>query len=177
MQTGPSEMTRERLYTMRISGDEAETFERVAKHHQTNVAGVIRLLMKREEQDIADADRKRWRESAPGWERDKIYVAWLAALANIFKLKVTADDATRTFTIESPWVPPKDEREGLTRDEAIHGLATWAKSDILEVDPHTRAVVVLPKGSNHTKTVEPPAEALEPTSARRKETKGRKADR
>ena len=39
---------RERLFTMRMSEDEAERLDVVAKHYGLNGAGVIRMLLKRE---------------------------------------------------------------------------------------------------------------------------------
>lgn len=51
MQNASAEM-RERLFTMRVSEEEAARFDRVAKHYGLNVAGVVRMLMKREDDSI-----------------------------------------------------------------------------------------------------------------------------
>lgn len=39
---------RERLFTMRMSSEESDRLEAVAKHYALNAAGVIRMLVKRE---------------------------------------------------------------------------------------------------------------------------------
>jgi predicted DNA-binding protein len=39
---------RERLFTMRMSDEESQRLEAVAKHYALNAAGVIRMLVKRE---------------------------------------------------------------------------------------------------------------------------------
>jgi hypothetical protein len=40
---------REKTFNMRLTPEEWERFERVARHHEMTVAGVIRMLMKRED--------------------------------------------------------------------------------------------------------------------------------
>ncbi len=47
MQTGP--VARDRLFNMRLSEDEAARLERLATHYGLNAAGVIRMLLKRED--------------------------------------------------------------------------------------------------------------------------------
>lgn len=47
-----AETMRDRLFTMRMSTEEAERADRVAKHFGLNVAGVIRMLLKREDDSI-----------------------------------------------------------------------------------------------------------------------------
>ena len=42
-------MMREKLFTIRMTDDERARAERVAKHYGLNVAGVIRMLLKRED--------------------------------------------------------------------------------------------------------------------------------
>ncbi len=54
MQNGESE-ARERLFTMRMSDEEAARFDRVAKHYALTVAATIRMLMKREDDAIGGA--------------------------------------------------------------------------------------------------------------------------
>jgi hypothetical protein len=44
-----AETMRERLFTMRMSGEEAERLDLVAAHYGLNAASLIRMLLKREE--------------------------------------------------------------------------------------------------------------------------------
>lgn len=46
------EMARERLFTMRFGSEESERLDRVAKHYGLNASGVIRMLLKREDDAI-----------------------------------------------------------------------------------------------------------------------------
>jgi len=43
---------RERLFTMRMSEEEASRLDEVAKHYALNAAGVIRMLVKREHDNL-----------------------------------------------------------------------------------------------------------------------------
>ncbi len=54
MQT-ESMASREKLFTMRLSDEERERAERVAVHYGLNVAGVLRMLLKREDLAIPPA--------------------------------------------------------------------------------------------------------------------------
>ena len=45
-------MGRERLFTVRMSDEERERAELVARHYGLNVAGVLRMLLKREADTI-----------------------------------------------------------------------------------------------------------------------------
>ena len=46
---------RERLFTMRMSDEEYERLELVAKHYALNAAGVLRMLVKREADSLLAA--------------------------------------------------------------------------------------------------------------------------
>ena len=46
---------RERLFTMRMSEEEALRLEEVSKHYALNAAGVIRMLVKREHDTLVEA--------------------------------------------------------------------------------------------------------------------------
>jgi hypothetical protein len=165
------EMSRDLQINIRLTPDEQTRFERVAKHYGLNVANVIRYLVRREEQDIFERDREHWKRGAAAWERDKAYIEWLVPLVNIMKLAVAFDERTRTVTIISTLVPPTGKKEGLTPYEAIDLLAKWpegfgephkgARSDIVEIDPHSRVVKHIPKGSHRVETKAPPPEAVD----------------
>ncbi|MBN1607488.1 MAG: hypothetical protein JW940_12695 [Polyangiaceae bacterium] len=43
---------RERLFTMRMSTEESERLDRLAEHFGLNGAGVIRMLLKREDDSV-----------------------------------------------------------------------------------------------------------------------------
>jgi predicted DNA-binding protein len=51
MQTASALVAREKLFNMRMSAEEWERLDALAKHYGLNAAGVIRMLVK------ADADR------------------------------------------------------------------------------------------------------------------------
>ena len=51
MHTGA--VAREKLFNMRLSEEEAARLERLAAHYGLNAAGVIRMLLKREEDALA----------------------------------------------------------------------------------------------------------------------------
>ncbi len=53
MQTGA--VARERLFNMRMSDDEWARLERLAAHYGLNAAGVIRMLLKREDDAVQGA--------------------------------------------------------------------------------------------------------------------------
>lgn len=50
---------RGKLFTMRVSDDEWERFDRVAKHHGLSMASTVRMLMKREAEFLDAASRTR----------------------------------------------------------------------------------------------------------------------
>lgn len=43
---------RERMFTMRLSEDESLRLDRIAGHYGLNAAGLIRMLLKKEERDL-----------------------------------------------------------------------------------------------------------------------------
>ena len=47
------EVARDRLFNMRLSDDESARLDRIAAHYGLNAAGVIRMLLKREDDTIA----------------------------------------------------------------------------------------------------------------------------
>jgi hypothetical protein len=48
---------REKLFTIRMNEEERERAERLAQHHGLNVAGLIRMLLRREEHALSPAGR------------------------------------------------------------------------------------------------------------------------
>jgi len=46
------DVAREKLFNMRLSHDEAERLDRLAAHYGLNAAGVIRMLLKREDDSL-----------------------------------------------------------------------------------------------------------------------------
>ena len=57
---------RERMFTMRLSEEEAKRLDRLAAHYGLNAAGVIRFLLKREDDAIERAEAPVTRASKKG---------------------------------------------------------------------------------------------------------------
>lgn len=55
---------REKMFNMRLSAEEAERLDRVAKHYGLNVSGVVRMLVKRED-DRLEEEAARRNEARP----------------------------------------------------------------------------------------------------------------
>lgn len=154
---------REHQINIRLTPEEQTRFDRVARHYGLNLPNLVRFLVRREEQDLLEGDRERWKKGAPKWERDKAFIAWLVPIVNLMKLNVQFDERTRTVTIESPLVPPVQKLEGLQPFEAIDALASWPKGDIIRIDPHSRVVSYVPRGSGRVEEKAPPPEAVDDT--------------
>lgn len=135
-----------RQLNFRITEEEHERFERLAKHYGLSVPNLIRLLVRREEQDLHDAEQARWSRGEATWERDKVDLKWLADETGIMKLEIRPDDRTRTFSLVSPKFHPELQRSGLTRNEAIEALHSFPKTRLVQIDMRTRTVSVLVHG-------------------------------
>lgn len=144
---------RERLFTMRMSAEESERYEKIAAHHNTSLAKVIRMLMDREEERIAREEAERQRAVARRWESDKALLQWLVELANRQKLKPIFDERRMSMGL---LVDGRDYHLNLSLEGAIAVLTSIKGTALLEVDRNT-GIATVQRGSRTVK-LEPPLE-------------------